>query len=311
MAQHFPMVLKSCITQHADFGTVFRLSRTETGGWAEKVLYRFKGKADGAYPEGNLLLDSEGNLFGSTLGGGSFTFRECQPSGCGVTFELSPDVHGWKESVLHSFTGGSDGYIPEWLTRRPNGNLLGVAYRGGTCCGTVFELSPQAGAWTLSVLYSFSGGSDGGYPLSGLILDSQGNIYGSASEGGSKACDGGCGTVFELSPNGSGWDFTDIYSFSGTDGESPHGILFDGTGNMFGVSLYGGDPNCDSPYGCGVLFKLVPSAGDWTETVLHKFSGGLDGGVPNPVVLDGADNLFGTAVEGGKRNFGTIFEFAP
>jgi hypothetical protein len=302
---------ETCIAQHADCGTVFELSRSAKGGWAEKVLYRFKGKADGAFPQGNLFLDSAGNLFGTTLGGGSFNGSNCQLFGCGVIFELSPGVNGWKESVLYSFTGGGDGWRPEWLTPDSDGNFLGVAELGGSSgTGTVFKLTQQAGAWTLSVIYSFTGGSDGAYPSSQLIFDPQGNLYGTAGGGGIAGCGGsGCGTVFELSPNGSGWDFTDIYSFSGTDGGFPHGILFDSTGNMFGVA-YGGIAKCPA-VGCGVLFKLVPSTGDWTETVLHKFSGGLDGGLPHPVILDGAGNLFGAAGEGGTRNFGTIFEFTP
>jgi uncharacterized repeat protein (TIGR03803 family) len=308
----------NCTSQHADCGTVFKLSRTVTCHWSEKVLYRFKGGADGAFPAGNLVIDSAGNLYGTAFGGGSFNGNLCRTFGCGAVFELSPSASGWTETVLYNFTGGSDGWRPAWLTPDASGNLLGVAESGGTVnstcgssgCGTVYKLSSTANGWALSVLYSFSGGSDGAYPSSQLIFDPQGNLYGAAAGGGLVACDGfSCGTIFELSPNGSGWSFSDVYSFSGPDGELPRGILFDSMGNMFGVAD-GGKPGCPSA-GCGVLFKLVPGLGSWAETVLYTFQGTTDGEFPNPVIFDGAGNLFGTAVGGGSRNLGTLFEFTP
>jgi uncharacterized repeat protein (TIGR03803 family) len=311
----------TCVTHHTDCGTVFRLSPTAKGGWEETILYTFTGGADGAYPEGNLVLDSAGNFFGVTLGGGSFKGNLCSTFGCGVAYELSPGASGWAETVLYTFTGGSDGWRPEWLTADNNGNLLGVTYLGGTfnstCgagCGTVFKLTSGLGGWTLSVAYSFSGGNDGAYPSSQLIFDTQGNLFGTAGGGGSvhsAQCivNGGCGTVFELSPNGSGWNFSGVYSFSGTDGELPRGILFDSSGNLFGAAD-GGKPACPAE-GCGVLFKLVPSSGNWAETVLYKFKDTTDGEFPSPVIMDSAGNLFGTADGGGARNLGTIFEFTP
>jgi hypothetical protein len=305
--------------QHTDCGTVFKLSRTSNGGWAETILYRFTHGTDGAYPIGNLLLDSAGNLYGTTLGGGSFNGNNCSLFGCGVVYELSPGASGWTETVLHRFTGDSDGWEPMALTPDTRGNFLGVAGFGGTVngscgggCGTLFKLAPGAGGWTLSVIHSFSGGSDGAYPKSPLVFDTQGNLFGTAAGGGSvhsAQCivNGGCGTVFELSPNGSGWNFSDVYSFSGPDGEYPRGILFDATGNLFGASASGGKTSC----GCGVLFKLVPGSDNWTETVLYTFNGTTDGESPNPVILDGAGHLFGTAPGGGSRKLGTIFEFTP
>ena len=306
----------TCVTQHTDCGTVFKLSPTSKG-WVETILYRFTGGADGAFPTGNLVLDSAGNLYSVTLGGGSFNGNLCSTFGCGVVYELSPGASGWTETVLYTFTGGSDGSEPEWLASDANGNFLGVTYLGGTfnstCgggCGTVFKLTLRAGGWSLSVAYSFSGGSDGAYPSSQLIFDNQGNVFGTAGAGGLMQCGGfGCGTVYELSPNGSGWNFSGVYSFSGPDGELPHGILFDDAGNLFGVAD-GGKATCQAD-GCGVLFKLVPGSGNWTETVLYKFKDTCDGEFPNPVMLDGAGNLFGTAVGGGSRNLGTIFELTP
>ena len=299
-----------CFTQHTDCGTVFKLSPTSKGGWEETILYRFTGRADGAWPAGNLVLDSAGNLYGYTLGGGNG--KRCSQV-CGVVYELSPGASGWTEAVLHTFTGGSDGYTPRGLTPDTSGNLLGVAESGGTAnsnceagCGTVFKLTPAAGGWSLSVIYSFSGGSDGGYPISPLVFDTQGNLFGTTLLGGSVQCPNECGTVFELSPNGSGWKFSDVNSFSGPDGADPQGILFDSAGNLFGAAS-GGKTTC----GCGVLFELVPGSGNWTETVLYTFNGKSDGQFPNPVIQDGAGHLFGTTANGGSDNFGTIFKFAP
>jgi len=299
-----------CFTRHTDCGTVFKLSPTSKGGWEETILYRFTGRADGAWPAGNLVLDSAGNLYGYTLGGGNG--KRCSQV-CGVVYELSPGASGWTEAVLHTFTGGSDGYTPRGLTPDTSGNLLGVAESGGTAnsnceagCGTVFKLTPAAGGWSLSVIYSFSGGSDGGYPISPLVFDTQGNLFGTTLLGGSVQCPNECGTVFELSPNGSGWNFSDVYSFSGPDGADPQGILFDSAGNLFGAAS-GGKTTC----GCGVLFELVPGSGNWTETVLYTFNGKSDGQFPNPVIQDGAGHLFGTTANGGLDNFGTIFKFAP
>jgi uncharacterized repeat protein (TIGR03803 family) len=299
-----------CFTRHTDCGTVFKLSPTSKGGWEETILYRFTGRADGAWPAGNLVLDSAGNLYGYTLGGGNG--KRCSQV-CGVVYELSPGASGWTETVLHTFTGGSDGYTPRGLTPDTSGNLLGVAESGGTAnsnceagCGTVFKLTPGAGGWSLSVIYSFSGGSDGGYPISPLVFDTQGNLFGTTLLGGSVQCPNECGTVFELSPNGSGWNFSDVYSFSGPDGADPQGILFDSAGNLFGAAS-GGKTTC----GCGVLFELVPGSGNWTETVLYTFNGKSDGQFPNPVIQDGAGHLFGTTANGGSDNFGTIFKFAP
>jgi len=299
-----------CFTRHTDCGTVFKLSPTSKGGWEETILYRFTGRADGAWPAGNLVLDSAGNLYGYTLGGGNG--KRCSQV-CGVVYELSPGASGWTEAVLHTFTGGRDGYTPRGLTLDTSGNLLGVAESGGTAnsnceagCGTVFKLTPAAGGWSLSVIYSFSGGSDGGYPISPLVFDTQGNLFGTTLLGGSVQCPNECGTVFELSPNGSGWNFSDVYSFSGPDGADPQGILFDSAGNLFGAAS-GGKTTC----GCGVLFELVPGSGNWTETVLYTFNGKSDGQFPNPVIQDGAGHLFGTTANGGSDNFGTIFKFAP
>jgi hypothetical protein len=220
-------------------------------------------------------------------------------------YELSPGDSGWTETVLPTFTGGSDGWWPRGFTPDTSGNFLGVAESGGTVnstcgggCGSQFKLTPGVGGWSLSVICSFGGGSDGAFPDSRLVFDRQGNRFGTTLLGGSVQCPNDCGTVFELSPNGSGWIFSDVYSFSGPDGAEPQGIRFDSAGNVFGA-VDGGKTSC----GCGVLFKLVPGSGNWTETVLYTFNETTDGEFPNPVILDGAGHLFGTAVDGGCHNF--------
>jgi uncharacterized repeat protein (TIGR03803 family) len=235
------------------------------------------------------------------------------------------------EKVLYTFTGGSDGGLPvAGLIMDESGNLYGTASGGGSqaCggngCGTVFELTPKSpGGWTETVLYSFSGGSDGWDPQAALISDSKGNLYGVALQGGSSACTYtlGCGTVFKLSPNGNGgWTETTLYRFiGGSDGQNPHAqLIFDKAGHLYGTTFYGGVPSCYANVGCGTIFELTPNADGWTETVLHRFTGGNDGAfVRGGLILDlDEDKLFGTTEQGGgtgcySRGCGTIFSLSP
>jgi uncharacterized repeat protein (TIGR03803 family) len=171
----------------------------------EQVLYSFTDGTDGAYPEAPLVFDGNGNLYGATPIGGAY--------GYGTVFELSPANGGWIETTLHSFNG-TDGYGPSGLVFDGSGNLYGTTQDGGSgtaCsgrCGTVFELSPAGGgAWTYTILYNFKGGNDGFYPFAGVILDAQGNLYGTTSAGG--AADRG--TAFELTSGT--WTKTILHSF--------------------------------------------------------------------------------------------------
>jgi len=185
----------------------------------EQVLYAFQGGNDGAYP-GGLIFDSSGNLYGETsYGGAGMCTQNGYPPGCGTVFELSPNGNGgWTKAILYSFQGGSDGEYPSLgLIFDQAGNLYGTTAQGGgntSCtngCGTVFELSPNGnGGWTETLLYIFGtngGASDGAYP-EGVIFDKSGNLYGSTEGGGNWGCDhdgySPCGTIFELTPNGSG-----------------------------------------------------------------------------------------------------------
>jgi uncharacterized repeat protein (TIGR03803 family) len=198
----------------AGCGVVFELYPRGYGKWGEAALYSFctvgskTNCADGSFPISALVIDSHGNLYGTTTGGGG-DVTSCPPiwgGGCGVVFELSPPTGGsdqWTETVLHSFTGGTDGgEVSASLILDSQGNLYGTTPVGGntpSCCGVVFELSPPSsgsGPWTETVLYTFSGGSDGSLPHDGVIFDSKGNLYGTTAGGGT----GGGGVVFELSP---------------------------------------------------------------------------------------------------------------
>ena len=305
----------------ADAGTVYELSPNGSGGWTESVLYSFQGSPDGAGPAG-VVFDTSGNLFGTTGQGGNGGCDHDQSDACGTVFELSPNGGGgWTEKILYSFSPGgdvntTDGWSPTLgLTFDGSGNLYGTTASGGTgvnCdgyvgggggCGTAFELIPNGGVWTETVLYSFGDGTDGSSPNGGLIFDQSGNLYGTARGGGNTASSG---TVFELSPNGSGgWTETTLYEFQGgTDGSDPFaGLIFDSTGNLYGSTYSGGNTNCPvgETVGCGTVFELSPNgSGSWTETRLYSFAGGNDGQAPSsPVIFDQAGHLYGTTLQGG------------
>jgi uncharacterized repeat protein (TIGR03803 family) len=286
----------------------------------EQVLYAFQGGNDGEYASSGLIFDSSGNLYGTTEYGGGRACVENIYDGCGTVFELTPNGSGgWTETILHSFQGGSDGQYPlSGLIFDQAGNLYGTTScaggSGGSCGGTVFELSPNGnGGWTESILHSFNSASDGAIPLAGLIFDQAGNLYGTTNAGGSQ----GYGTVFELSPNGSGgWTETILYGFQGgSNGEYPtDGLIFDQAGNLYGTTYAGGNVGCgNSNASCGTVFELSPNgSGGWTQTVIYTFKGGSDGGNPYAgLIFDQAGNLYGTAVVGGSAGTGTIFELSP
>ena len=276
--------------------------------WTEKAIYTFPsfGGNDGSYPNCQPIFDHNGNLFGTTSKGGTHFG--------GTVFELSPTESGpWTETLIYEFTGRTDGGYPlAGLTFDAQGNLYGTAGRGGANgTGAVFELSPQGSGWVYRVLYSFGASltGDGVEPNSPVIFDDKGNLYGTTFEGGHSGCFTGCGTVFELSPDGSGgWTETLIHSFkpNGSDGELPGGggvtLL---NGSLYGTTTYGG------AYGSGVLFRLKysPARQTWLEDVLYIFFGG-GGSNPGSVVLiaDPAGNLYGTTQYGGIWGLGTIFK---
>ena len=291
-----------------------------------KVLHVFKGGADGATATASVIFDGVGNLYGITSEGGNLS--DCGGLGCGVVFKLSPSTGGgWTESVLYRFTDSGDGGC------FPSGSLIfdqaGSLYGTATNCGahgggTVFRLTPgRDGNWTETPLYSFTPVSQGGFfPYSGVIFDGAGNLYGTTWVGGNLSCGdgGGCGVVFKLAPNpDESWTESVLYSFNGDrDGAFPSlygGVMFDGAGNLYGVTQQGGGNNSEGCFagGCGVVFKLAPNSdGSWTEGVLHRFTDGKDGAIPTgSLIPDTTGNLYGVGGVGGALGSGTVFILTP
>jgi uncharacterized repeat protein (TIGR03803 family) len=237
-------------------------------GQTFKVLHSFAGNPkDGAAPLGGLLMDSAGNLYGTTLQGGKCS--GCHDSGgygCGIVFKL--DING-VETVLHNFNGSDGAGSIATLIMDANGDLYGTAAVGGGSgcntgpsvgCGVVFKLSGHKE----TVLYRFTGGADGAFPWAGLVADASGNFYGTTNAGGEY----GGGVAFKLV----GKKETVLHSFTGgKDGNylAAGSLLMNARGNLYGTDAFGGDIDCDYPNGCGVVFKLAGKQ----LTVLHSFKG--------------------------------------
>jgi uncharacterized repeat protein (TIGR03803 family) len=300
----------------AKVGTVYELSPKSGAVYTEKVLFSFTG-LDGESPEGGVIFDSAGNLYGTTNAGGA--------NSVGAVFELMPPVPPstkWTEKVLYSFLNNVvDGRNPgDNLAFDGAGNLYGVTFFGGAYgVGAVFELSPtEGGDWVETLPHSFNPNvsiGDGTDPRSSLTVDSAGNLYGTTLFGGSL----GNGTVYELSPSSGGtWTETILYNFANddTDGGLPAGGLsFDSSGNLYGTTTAGGTSSG------GTVFKLTPSSGgSWSETVLYYFSNSShDGSYPyGNVTFDSAGDLYGTTLQGGTgtgctntSSCGVVYELKP
>ncbi len=294
-------------------GTVFELERTG-GTFTEKVLHTFDVRVGtgAAYPSGSLVIDHEGNLYGTTQNGssGNGTVYELQPSGSGV----------WTEKVLFGFSN-ENGYGPySGVIADPQGNLYGTTLYGGKGGGTVFRLERGAGGtWTHHILHNFThDGTDGYTPFGGVARDASGNLYGTTAFGGTGL--GGWGVAYELTPGQPQWKETILQNFSlGVNGGEPSGtVILDAAGNVYGTTT-GGDGN-GYPDGDGVVFKLSPNGnGTWTDTFLYVFqANGIDGyGANGNLVFDSAGNLYGTTAYGGPYTFGgtnsggTAFKLTP
>jgi len=310
----------------SNLGSIFKIDISGK----ETILYSFGAPPDGANPNASLVFDSAGNLYGTTSSGGS--------SGSGTIFKL--DANG-NETVLYSFTGGSDGGAPyAGLLPASSGNFFGTTTQGGTSSqGTIFKLDARGNE---TVLYSFAGSPDGANPQGELIQDAAGNLYGTTPNGGSlspcfvfpqfpnpngRPLD--CGVVFAIDPTGKE---TIIHQFSGTpDGPEPVGSLVpDADGNLYGTTYYGGTGNCPiiapdthvyvGNIGCGSVYKLDPTG---KFTVLYSFNG-PDGLYPQAgLVRDGGGNLYGMTSQGGLSGpapsnpygfftgSGTVFKLDP
>jgi len=267
----------------------------------QTILFSFNGKSTGNTPMGGLVADAAENLYGTTAYGGA-NISQClwSTKGCGVVFELSPNSSGgWTETVLYNFTGGNDGAVPMGeLIFDAKGNLYGTTARGGdaaTSSGTVFELSPNSsGGWTETTLHIFTGAPDGQSPFAGLVMDAEGNLYGTTYYGGVDDCDTlPCGTVFEVSPNADGtWTETVLHAFIGTDGRWPSSSLaFDSAGNLYGTTTSGGG------YDIGEVFSLSPSSSGWSLNTVYWFPNttGHGGSPQSGVISDFQGNVYGAA----------------
>lgn len=282
-------------------GVVYQLSPPAHAGdaWTETVLYSFKGGSDGYQPYSGLARDNAGNLYGVTYnGGGIYNY--------GVVYEVSPSLDGWTEKVIYTFQGPTfgDGFAPNGiLAITANGQLFGTTvYGGAEDYGTVYELTPsRSGTWTEKVLYSFTGGADGGEPFAGPIRASSGILYGTTALGGNSSL----GAAYSLTQSGSAWTETVLHSFAGgqRDGSSPESPLYlDASGNLFGTTPSGIGKTCSGGItGCGMFFELSPNqSGGWTETVLYAFKGGDDGSQPTgAIVSNGHGTFWGTTLSGG------------
>jgi len=292
-------------------GIVFELSPQSGGSWTYAVLHAFDGSGtDGCAPLANVILDGSGNLYGTTLIGGTH--------GLGTAFELSPSVGGhWTEKLLHAFGNGTDGQYPTAaLVFDGAGNLYGATESGGEAnvddAGTVFELVPQTdGSWRQQLIAKFALDTSGPQaPAGTLVFDAAGNLYGTSIGGGSFSS----GTVFEVSPKtGGGWNTTILHDFEenviGEGWQPTAGVVLDDLGNIYGATPYGGSSSQPG----GMVFKLSQSGVSWTETILYTFgSHSDDGRIPlGGVILDNAGNIYGTTVHGGAFKRGVIFQVTP
>lgn len=293
--------------QGGDFssGTVFQLAPSSTG-WTHTVLYSFTGGADGGEPYKGVTLDAHGHIFGTAGVGGLYT-GPCIDTGCGVVFKLTNSGGIWNQTVIHSFTGGHDGYGPgAGVTVDSHGSVYGMTPTGGAYgFGIVYRLRPDRnGSWTEKVIHTFAGAADGiGGSAGRLALDDAGNIYGLCTTGGAK----GAGVVFGLTPTETGeWTETILYTFKGEPGSGfPYGALAaDGKGNLYGTTYYAGKNDL------GTVYRLSRRNGVWTQTWLYSFKGGTDGSSPiSTLAADAEGNLYGTTSEGGTAcGCGAIFK---
>jgi uncharacterized repeat protein (TIGR03803 family) len=280
------------------YGVVFELS-PDGAGWKETVLHSFgvPSGTDGSAPINGLIMDSAGNLYGTTFSGGG--------CGCGSVFELSPSGDGWTERVIYATDIGM-GYAG--LAMDAAGNIFGAN------ASTVFQLSPNGnGGWNPTVIHTFTGGpKDGSDPQGTPVLDQAGNLYGTTAYGGAK----NLGTVYKLIPGKRGkWTEKILHSFKGgpKDGGGPvSGIALDIAGNLYGTTQSGG--KCSNPAeGYGTVFELAAPVGkgSYKEKILWNFNGTDGLGPTDSLVLDSAGNLYGTTVYGGTLNVGVVFEVTP
>lgn len=282
-----------------------------------QVLHQFsRAGSDGAVPYAGMTLDRAGNFYGTTVWGG-------YSGGYGTVYRLAKLGSNWVFTSLYSFTGGTDGAMPESpVTIGPDGALYGtasIAGGQGNCqyqdqppgCGTVYRLRPPAHispttlpAWTETTIHAFSGTGDGAYPHAGVVFDAAGNLYGATGANDQYLLNG---VIYELTPHQGSWQETTLYTFQGgSDGSDPYSsLIFDNAGALYGTTPGGGADNG------GTVYQLTPSANGWTEKILYSFySDGSGGSMPfGGLIFDQHGNLFGTTDVG--RPAPTVFELSP
>jgi uncharacterized repeat protein (TIGR03803 family) len=294
------------------WGEIYQYSPGAPGSWSAKRIYLFDGESgNGPSP---LVIDAEGNLFGSYASGGTH--------GMGYVFQLTRGAGGaWSMTHVHDFAG-TDGQVTAennaytlvgGLVIDSAGNLYGTAGQGGSSqkcsggCGVVFELTKSSGNWVEKILHSFNG-TDGINPDATLLIDDAGNLYGTTTDGGAH----GFGAVFKLTAGT--WQAKNLYSFKGVSGDGAYPnspLVMDAGGNIFGTTESGGGSiHCDvvNDVGCGTVFELKNNGGTYTESVLAKFSGQGNGGFPGGVIFGADGNLYGIAEVGGANNKGLFFQ---
>ncbi len=328
-------------------GVVFELQPV-SGGWSFSVIHNFHFDGvtnfDGYAPSAALTLDTRGNLYGTTLQGGTGQCNAVFAAGrgiappkgttfysCGTVYELSPQADGsWGEKVIHSFQGTDGGWASSKLILDRKANLYGTATMGAldgvACpgvavsgCGVVFELARGGnGTWTENVLYSFTNGTDGAEPAGGLLADAAGNLYGTTQG----ALQQG-GSVFELSPGANGWTETTLITLQNESAGygAVSNLVMDSAGNIFGTTEFGASPATSSqrpntllppkPAGPGTVFELSPGTNGWTARWLHTFGSGSDGALPAAGLLRRGNTFYGTTNIGGTAGLGTVYKIVP
>ena len=286
-------------------GTVFKMSQ-KNGNWVLSTLYAFTGGSDGEEPQYGVVFGTDGNLYGTTAAGGS--------AGDGTVFKLQPSpticrsiLCPWDVTVVHSFVGGADGADPSsGLTFDSAGNFYGTTQNGGAgeyCgadCGIVYKVAPANGGWNETILYAFNGGPDGENPSGGVVMNTAGDFFGTCIN---------ClphGTVYELTPNGSGYSKSTIYEF--TNGlYYANGLIIDASGTLYGTTSFGGSG------GGGAVYDLVPQGSNWFFNVLSYLTNRNpdDYGPLAPLTMDAAGNLYGTSYSGGQYGAGSVFKLTP
>ena len=290
------------------YGTVFSLSNNGSS-WILRPLHQFAGGTDGAGPAGRVVIGPDGALYGSTAaGGGGACVLMNGYHGCGTVYQLRPParapatvIYSWISNVLFSFSGSNGSYPQGDLTFDNSGNIYGTAINGGSAgWGLIYSLTRSNGRWTENTLYQAQGNGDGEYPWGGVVFDRSGNLYGTFSQNGPN----NYGSVFKLSPSGSGWTESTIHGFTfhGGDGAIPQGgLILDGSGNLWGTTVH------DSTGG-GTVFELTPSGSNWTYNFIYELAGGIDLGPYDKLLMDSAGNLYGTTYGDGQYGYGSVFK---